>query len=1252
MECPKCGNSNPNGQKFCGGCGAKLGNICPVCSHENLPKAKFCGQCGSALGNPCPNCGLNNPISHKFCIECGSQLDKYCPECNSINPPHARFCNQCGNKLSENPTNAANIRTESKKLIAETDASQQNIANMEFDYARDLQKFIPPALRDMYLDTKGNIEGEKKIVSMIFSDVSGFTALSAEHADEPEEVQRIINDCLKRQADQVYALEGYVDKFVGDEMVALFGAPIWHEDDVQRSVMAALKMRDAVEIYSNELEKEKGIRLHVHIGINTGRVSVGGIGNDMFMNYTVMGDPVNMASRIEHIAAEGEIIVGELTHKLTKASFRYREARNIEVKGKTEPQTVYELIGPKEHPEKTRGIIGLSTHMIGRESELEVLRSCAREAFAESVQMVSIIGEAGFGKSRLKQELKDSLQDDAVWIEGQCFELSKHTAYSAFLDAIKSQFGVMATDTEEQIRYKITSEMHSLFSQEENADFLAKDILAYLFQLMSLKLDAEMEEHIKYMLDDPEHLQKQIFLAIKNLLLQIAGDRPFVLALEDLHWMDDLSLELLLFLMENQTGHKGLILCISRSERESACLKIADAARSRFPGNFREIILHKLADEDMKLLLDSLMPLEQSDDGNDLKELILQKAEGNPLYLEEVIGALLEEKIVDETKGGNGYVVMQKVADISVPTGVESIVRARIDSLTSLRDGSKQTLLRASVIGRVFERRILEKVSSEDIDLDRHLERLLTMDLIAEGSGDWTEKEYSFRHILIHNIAYDSIISREKRKIHGKIASCMVELYPEYLYPDKLEYIVGHYRLSDNYERAIHYLIKAGHKARLLYNNVTAIDYYSEALEKMEMLDQQVDIKWQVYEGLGDVYRVTSRFDKAIKGYQEAIEYCNIPESRASICRKMGNIYEKKGNYDKSKEQYEHALAELKEHPESIELPRLYNRIGFIHYRRGEYSEAMEICNRAIKMLHHRDDYVTIAKIYKNLAIAKYFIGSVDEAFKNIDLSVAMAEKTNDRMLLAQLYNTRAGLHQWGGNIDDTLQAFQRVFEMRLELGDVDGQATTRNSLAMAHTTKGEYDTAISYLKESLELAQRVKNTRLIADSYMNMGVAYHYKRELDKAIECYRKCREIYENISFPRGIALCTGNIAEVYREKGELEKAERNHIDAIDMAKQIPDRQIECHQYQGLGEIYLAKEKHLEALQYFENALKLARELDYQVAMGDACKGICIIYQKTNDLEKAQKHFNQALAHYTEIGAEAKLKELKQLKMELAT
>jgi tetratricopeptide (TPR) repeat protein len=303
-------------------------------------------------------------------------------------------------------------------------------------------------------------------------------------------------------------------------------------------------------------------------------------------------------------------------------------------------------------------------------------------------------------------------------------------------------------------------------------------------------------------------------------------------------------------------------------------------------------------------------------------------------------------------------------------------------------------------------------------------------------------------------------------------------------------------------------------------------------------------------------------------------------------------------------------------------------------------------------MLRNEDDLVTNAETYKNLAIAKLFMGNAEEAFANMNLSVETAEKTNNRMLLARLYNTKAGIYQWSGNLDETIRTFQRVLEMRTELGDIDGQATTENSLGIAYTTKGEYSKAIECLEGSLELAQRVGNARLIADSYMNLGVVYRYMEEPDKAIECYQKCREAYKdmNIDFPRAIALCIGNLADAYKEKGDLEEAEKHHLEAIEMARQIGDRVVECYQYHGLSEIYLAREDYPSVLKNSERAMALAEELNDQETMGDVCKCICEVYRRMSRQEEALDYLKQANDHYAEIGAEAKLRELQKLKAKL--
>ena len=1307
MRCHQCDSENPTGFRFCGYCGISLRKVCPNCNYENFQKAKFCNRCGTTVGNLCPNCRSDNPPDARFCSECGYQLDKVCIECNTINPLYAKFCNVCGKELPETilqlpateqastaqqitpfvqPKKAPDIpkppqvsettpptitppegetspttevvvprsdETEEQPSVLPDSVVAEEPPHEDVGKLRELEKYIPDALLHEIYSTGKKIEGEIKTVTMIFSDLSGYTAISEKFGeDDPDELQRILHECLHRQSLCVYELGGIVDKIVGDELMALFGAPIAHENGPELAIAAAMKMRESVIHYAEEVE----IPLDVHIGINTGRVMVGSIGGQKLLNYTVVGDPVNLAARIEGIAQAGEIVVGELTYKLTNAVFDFeRTPEKVTLKNKKEPQYLYKLIGDKEQPESKRGIKGLTAEMIGRDKEMTALSACAEVAFASKTQMLSIIGEAGLGKSRLKREFKDKVGDKVVWIEGRCFTHTQNSAYSLFIDAIKLQFGLRSADTEEEMKNKLQTGVSELFTEEYNIS-PTHDILPYLFHLMSLKLDDEMEREFSALFEDAEHFQKQAFVAIKDLFQQLAKNKPLVLALEDLHWVDNLSLNLILFLLDKMMDSPTFFPCIYRPEVEDACWQLGVTAKKGFSQNYSEIVLEKLSEEDTRRLLDVLLPLDETEESNKLKELLLSKADRNPFYLEEVIRTLLDEKLVEQTSGGK-YVVMSEISDIDVPVGVEAVVRGRIDRLSSSQDGAKETLLLASVVGREFERKILAEISAENANLNDHLERLVNLRLIEKNSVNDAEEKYSF-HTLTYDIIYDSIPKRVRRELHGQVGDCMEKIYPEHLHRDKLEIIANHYKLSDNHEKAAIYSIKSAHRARLMYNNDVAIESYNHALERMEKIvgdatelsdgegqNGFAQMKAETYGGLADVYRATSKFEDALSNYQKALEFCEALEIRAAIYRKMGDIYEK-SDYDTAEEHYRLGLDELKEKPDSPEIPRLYNGIAFIHFRRGNHPEMVKMCEDALEMLNGMPDYVTIAMVRKNMAIASFSTGDIAKAHENIDMSVQMADRTNDKMLLAQLYVTKGTIYERTGHLDDSIKDYESSLKLREELGDINGQATAMNSLGIAYTRKAEYDKAADYISDALNIAQDVGDVRLMGDSHVNLAIVYRYMKEYDKALEHYQNGLAKLEEIGNARNIAITTGNIADIYYKMGNLDDAEQYQLKAIKMAEELAIKQIQPHQYHNLGEIQLAKGDTQDAMESFKVALGFAEELSDKQSIGSAYMGMGKVCIETSDSKLATEHLNKAIEQYEAAGAKAALEEAQEL------
>jgi len=1312
MKCRICNFKNPPGFKFCGSCGDSLSRLCSNCNHENIQQAKFCNHCGAILANLCPNCRTDNPKSATFCSECGMPLGKVCSECRTINPLHANYCNSCGTSLTEIVIAAApSVQRESAQFIRPviqppkapevfvpqqtiTKAPEPEVAEQgpeaeipdktqveqpvletstqkaqveipptaevttpredkppeeeepegDYDRLKMLEDYIPPALREELYTYRGKIEGERKLVTIVFSDVSGFTAISERYADEPEEMQRIINGCLKREIDEVYKLEGIPDKVVADEVMALFGAPITHENDTERAIQAAMAMRKAAINYGNEI----GIPLDVHIGINTGKVSIGSIGGSKLLNYTAIGPTVNLASRLEHEAKLGEIVVGELTYKLTKAKFDFEPPRYAELKNITGEQPIYKLIGPKKHPENVRGIAGLISPMVGREIEFETLMACAKKAMAGDFKLVSITGEAGLGKSRLKRELENKLSDEVIWIEGQCQSHTEHVAYSIFLSAMKSHFGVTGLNTEEEIKNKITNGITELFSEDSEIS-PEEEILPYIFNLMPVKLSDKQSEKIKYLQENPEELQKQTFAAIKHILMQAVKQSPIVLALEDLHWLDEVSYELILFLMDNLAGTPTLLLNIYRPEVYDApgtgdrlCWKLGTTTKEKFGDDkYTEVRLGRLPEEKMELILDSMLNLEDTQDSCDLKEMILHKAEGNPFYLEEVIRTLIEDVVIQPEEGGNGYVIiLDGIEDIDVPVGVQSVVRARIDRV---RGTPKRTLQHASVIGRSFPYNILEYISPQDNNLNEDLDRLINLELL-EKLMNGPELEYNFRHVLTYETVYDSIIVSKKKELHGLVGNYLREHHPEEVYLDQIAY---HYKLSNQTDKAVNYLIKAGKKAQDLYSKSDAIDYYSDALQRMqEMSEDTSRMQMIAHEGLGDIYGLDGQFDVALDNYARVLEHPQPPESIAVVFRKAGEMYQKKGDNATALEQYQAGLAELDGEARSPEAARIFTDIGYIYYLDGKYPEAIQMNTQALEAVEGTEHYYIQALVYKNLGNVMYAQTDYDRTIEYWEKSRGIFERFNAGIDLAKLYNNFGELYMKKGDNEKALFYFQNSLDEKEKLGDVDGLIASYDNYGKLYRSMGEFDKSLKSYQKALEIAERIGNVRRIGFINNNLAAMYINRNEFEKAIEHLENCLIIFEKINHTMGLAYSLGNIGDAHCELGNLDKAIEYQNKALEVGKQLNDPILDSSVYHNIGKIYLRKQDYDTTINYFRKALEISEEKEFRETAGNAHRDLGKAYLGKGNVDKARTHLNKAIEIFKKLGNDMKVEKIKEI------
>jgi class 3 adenylate cyclase len=532
--------------------------------------------------------------------------------------------------------------------------------------------------------------GERRAVTIMFADISGFTAMS-ERMD-PEQVRNLMNRCFDHLVPIVEKYEGTVDKFIGDEIMALFGAPIAHEDDPARALRVGLEMQTALR----QFNAQHGTDLGMHAGINTGLVIAGGIGSQGRRDYSVMGDAVNLAARLEDASERGEIFVGPDTYRLAAPLFNFETLPPIRLKGKAEPVRIYKLLGAKEQPGRMRGLAGLVSPMVGRDKELQTLLELSDAVQAGTGRIAIIAGEPGLGKSRLLSEWQAATtQSPFKWATGQCLSYGQGLAYHLLIDTLRSVIGVPTAAEEPETHAALKTLTEELLGEE------MMTVYPYLGHLLSLKLTGEAQEQVRIL--DPQALQNQYLAATRRLLTAVSHHTPLVIVLEDIHWADPSSTDLLIKLLTLATEAPIFYCCITRPDFDVPGWRLVMAVREQTDIPFAELTLTTLSDDDSRQLITNLLEIDELPDH--IRAVILKKAEGNPFFVEEVIRMLIDREAIVLENGR--WLAQASIEQVDIPDNLQSLLLARIDRLP---DQVKHTLRVASVIGRQFSVRVLEEV--------------------------------------------------------------------------------------------------------------------------------------------------------------------------------------------------------------------------------------------------------------------------------------------------------------------------------------------------------------------------------------------------------------------------------------------------------------------------------------------------------------------------------------------------------------
>jgi class 3 adenylate cyclase len=728
----------------------------------------------------CSACGFENASGIKFCGECGTPLRIKCSSCGFENAPAIKFCGECGKPLAA-----------ASKPVPPPDP----------------RSYTPKHLAEKILTTRSALEGERKQVTVLFADVKGSMDL-AEQVD-PEEWHKIMDRFFAILSDGVHRFEGTINQFTGDGIMALFGAPIAHEDHAQRACYAALALQENLRRYANELRLEKGLNFSVRMGLNSGEVVVGKIGDNLRMDYTALGHTASLAARMEQIAEPGKAYVSEHTAALVGGFVTLQDLGCLTVKGIKEPVRVYELQGvgklrTKLEVSRAQGF----SRFVGRTDEMAVLEAALGRAVEGSGQVVGVVAHPGLGKSRLCFEFAERCRARGIQVyEGHGLSHGKAAPLLPVLESLRNYFGITEQDAAQAARDKIAGRMLLLDETLANG-------LPIMFDLLGVPDPERPAPPL-----DPQARQRQFLDLVRRIGRARSAREPAVHLFEDLHWFDRPSEEFIAHLVEASPGNRTLVLLNFRPEYHATWME-----RS----HYQQLPLMPLGPEAIEELLRELLGADPS--VGSLSSRIRERTEGNPFFIEETVQALAEVGSLEGKKGA--YRLVRPADDLALPTTVQAVLAARVDRL---EEREKRVLQTAAVIGRNFSEPILRRVVDlAEADLARALDKLAAGEFIYEQAL-YPELEFIFKHALTQEVAYRSLLNERRLTLHEHAGQAIESIFAGRL-DEHLSELAHHYSHSRNTEKAIEYSRRAGERALQLSANVEAVSHLTRALELLKTL--------------------------------------------------------------------------------------------------------------------------------------------------------------------------------------------------------------------------------------------------------------------------------------------------------------------------------------------------------------------------------------------------------------------------------
>jgi class 3 adenylate cyclase/tetratricopeptide (TPR) repeat protein len=996
-----------------------------------------------------------------------------------------------------------------------------------------LQVFTEPSV-----DLTANL----RLVTVLFADISGSTTLG--ELLDPEDLRRVLTDFFGALAREVKRFGGTVDKYIGDAVMAVFGAPQAHEDDAERAISAAIAMQVAIGQLNEDLERRHGTRLALRIGINTGEVVAGLLAGDV-QAYTVVGDTVNTAQRFEAAAAPGSILVGQATRELTRRAFDFETLEPLIMKGKADPQPAFRVQGPRYE-----SIDPSAVALVGRDRELAALRGALAESSAGRGAMVHLVGDAGIGKSRLVRELRMGMDSEVVQVVGRCVSFEVDRPYALLARLIRDVVRVPTGNDEHTAHDGIERVLAAIGPNVDPLDSaLLLDVLGY----------GERSAV------DPQSRQRVLLRLLLHLLEAYSEISPVLIVADDLHWADPVS--------------QALLSDLARDIPNRRCMLLSTGRPGSVPPWPAQIVaLEALPQSGARELIESAFaaPVEDS-----LVETILARTGGNPFFIEEVVRGLREADVV--AIGATGRVSARPGATPRVPTTVQEVLEARLDRLTP---SAKRVLQVAAVCGRVFRQRVVERLVPDVVRSDSlgFLEResfILTQAMEPEQT-------YVFRHALIQEVAYHGQLNATRRVTHAAIGEAL-----EAIYADRLDELVSelafHYGQSHNDQKALFWLVRAGDRAKALYANAEALGYYEAALERAPDGEGALEAG-TLLERIGEVQSLVGRYDDAIASFRQALERIPTPSpgTVARLQRRSGTTLLLKSAYAEAAVAFSAGLAALGD-ANDIEAARIGVQFGHLQFRRGDLPAARTALVKAVELGSRLNADDLVADGLQQLGNVIGQGGDLRGAIEVYERSRAIHERRQNLSGIAEVRNNLGTAYRRLARWNDALSEYDTCLALWERIGNPWGVALSHNNIGEVHRSRGDLVRGIASYERALALFQSLGAANEAAVTLIGLGAA---RVELGRTAQGRLDLVEAAAQLE-----ALGShGYLADAYRYLasaeligGDLVAAERAGQRSLANARASTARHQEAATLRVLGEIALASGAPASARTLLEQSRK---------------------------------------------------------------